>query len=98
MTGLSPTATIVAAKEQVSCDLDDDAVILHLGNGTYYSLSGVGTRIWTLAQEPKRLSELRDIILREYDVEPERCWRDLERLVQELAAEHLVEVHDEALA
>ena len=58
----------------------------------YYSLEGVGARIWGLIQEPKTVKEIRDAILNDYAVEPERCERDLLAVLQEMAEEGLVEV------
>ena len=44
-------AIVKAAKEQVSCDLAGEAVILNLKSGQYFGLNEVGTRIWNLIQE-----------------------------------------------
>lgn len=68
--------------------------ILDLKAGVYYGLDEVGARIWNLLQEPKIVSEIRHTLLEEYDVEPERCERDLLALLQRLADEGLVEVAD----
>jgi len=89
---------IGATKEQVACDLAGEAVILNLKDGTYYGLNSVGARIWHLIQEPKTVDEIRDAVLKEYDVEPDRCERDLMALLQELAAKELIEIRDEAPA
>jgi hypothetical protein len=64
----------------------------------YYGLDAVGARIWSLIQEPRTVNEIRDILLEEYEVEPERCERDLLALLQKLADEGLIEVKDEASA
>jgi hypothetical protein len=96
MKGLgSGGSTVVVAKEQVSCDLGGEAAILNLKSGVYYGLDPVGARIWNLIQEPKSLNEIREILLKEYDVEPDRCDRDLLALLQKLASEGLIEVRDE---
>ena len=63
-------------------------------NGTYYGLDEVGARVWSLIQEPRSVAALRDAITDEYDVEPERCERDLLALLQELEAAELIEVRD----
>jgi hypothetical protein len=89
---LSGHSTVVAVKQQLSCDLDEEAVILHLKAGVYYGLDSVGARIWALIQEPKTVEQIKDAILREYDVEPDRCERDVLALLQELAAEDLIEI------
>ena len=91
---ISCGSIIVAIKEQVSCDLAGEAVILSLKDGVYYGLDPVGARIWSLIQEPRTLVEVRDAITDEYDVEPERCESDLLKLVRQLADNGLIEVLD----
>ncbi len=91
---IPPSASVEVVKEQVSCELDGETAILNLKNGVYYSLDPVGSRIWKLIQEPKKLEEIKDVVLQEYDVEPERCERDLRELLQNLAAEGLIEVRE----
>ena len=82
----------MAAKDQVSSDLGGEVAILDLKAGVYYGLDAVGARIWSLIQEPRTVNEIRDILLEEYEVEPERCERDLLVLLQRLADEGLIEV------
>ena len=91
---ISRRSTVVATGDQVSSDLKGEVAILNLKAGVYYGLDGVGARIWTLLQEPKTVSEIRDVLLQEYDVEAERCKRDLLALLQRLVNEGLVEVED----
>lgn len=89
---LSPGAVVVAARDQVSADLEGEAVILNLADGVYYGLDGVGARIWELLREPRTAAELRDAVTAEYDVDPDTAWRDLAGLLAELAARRLVEI------
>lgn len=89
---VSGDSTVVAAKDQVSSDLGGEVAILDLKAGVYYGLDAVGARIWSLIQEPRTVNEIRDILLEEYEVEPERCERDLLVLLQRLADERLIEV------
>ncbi len=91
---VSGSSTVVAAKDQVSSDLGGEVAILDLKAGVYYGLDAVGARIWSLIQEPRTVNEIRDILLEEYDVEPERCERDLLALLRRLADEGLVEVRN----
>lgn len=95
---ISQSSTVVAVKEQVSSELEGESVILNLKSGTYYGLNNVGARIWNLIQEPKQVSEVREAILEEYEVEPEHCDRDILELLQQLANVELIEVRDEAVA
>jgi hypothetical protein len=91
---VSGGSIVVAAKDQVSSDLGGEVAILDLKAGVYYGLDAVGVRIWSLIQEPRSVNEIRDILLEEYEVEPERCERDLLGLLRRLAEEGLVEVRN----
>ncbi len=83
---------IVAARSLFSCELADGAVILDARSGVYYGLDAVGTRVWSLIQEPRSLSSILSVLLDEYDVEPNQCERDLRRLVDELAQLKLIDL------
>jgi len=78
--------------------LAGEAAILNLKNGVYYGLDAVGARIWTLIQDARSVGQVRDALLEEYDVEPERCEADLLALLARLEAEGLIEVKDESAA
>ena len=95
---LSVQSIVVAAKDQVSCDLGGEAAILSIRNGVYYGLDPVGAQIWNLLQEPHRVAEIREAVLREYEVEPERCERDLIVLLEKLLVEGLIEVKESGSA
>jgi hypothetical protein len=86
----------MASTDQVSCDLAGEAAILNLKNSVYYGLDTVGARVWTLVQEPITVGAVRDAMVREYDVEPERCERDLIDLLEKLAAEGLIAINSAA--
>jgi hypothetical protein len=96
MTSLSGQSVVVAAKEQVSCDVGGEAAILNMRNGVYYGLDSVGARVWDLIQQPLCVADLHAAVLREYDVEPARCEHDLLALLQSLLAEGLIELREDA--
>ena len=89
---LSLHTVVVVAAEQVSCPLGEEAAILNLKNSVYYGMNPVGARIWELLKQPKRVSELCDVLLDEYEVEQERCSKDLLTLLQKMREEGLIEV------
>jgi hypothetical protein len=91
-TTISGHSVVVATKDQVSCDLAGEAAILNIKSGVYYGLNPVGARIWNLMQQPRKVAEIQDEITNEYEVEPERCSRDLVALLEKLFAEGLIEV------
>ncbi len=91
---LSNDSIVVVSPDQVSSDLAGEVVMLNLKNGTYYGLDEVGAHVWALIQEPRAVAAIRDAILAEYDVEPERCEQDLLALLSDLADNGLIEVRD----
>lgn len=86
---------IVASTSQASTAVgEDEAVILELDRGTYFGVSGVAATIWALAQEPRSVREIADTVVREYDVEPDRCLDDTVRFIDDLIENGLAEVID----
>jgi hypothetical protein len=92
------SSVVVAIQDQVSTNLSGEMVILNLNSGVYYGLDKVGARIWSLIQDAQTVNDVINTILDEYDVEPERCERDIVSLLQKLSAEGLIEVRDETVA
>jgi hypothetical protein len=91
---ITANSVVVATKDQVSSDLAGEAVVLSLRTAMYYGLDQVGLRIWELVREPMRVAAIRDTIAHEYEVELERCERDVLDLLRQLASEGLIEVRD----
>ncbi len=91
---LSLHAIVVAASEQVSCALGEEAAILNLKNSVYYGMNPVGARVWDLLKQPRSVAELRDTLLEEIEVDEERCGKDLLALLGTLQGEGLIEVRD----
>jgi hypothetical protein len=90
---LSLESTVVVSQNQVACGLGDEVVILNLGDGEYYGLNRVGSRIWAMIQEPVGVAEVRDRLLQEYDeLDPERCTREILHLLEQMAESALIEV------
>ena len=89
---LKDDSIVVASSNQFACDLKEELLILNTTLGFYYGLDPVGKRIWSLLQEPKQVSAIRDVLIREYDVERECCTLDLRALLQDLVQNGLIEV------
>jgi hypothetical protein len=98
MSEISCGAVVVVAKDQVSCDLKGQAAILNLNDGMYYGLNEVGARIWSLLSEPITVGLIRDQLEREYDVDGDRCEKDLVTLLSQLQDAGLIEVKNEGAA
>lgn len=93
---LNSESRIVKAENQVSSDLGGEAVILSLHDGMYYGLDAVGARVWSLVQQPRKVAELRDAIVAEYEVDSVRCEADLIVLLEDMAGRGLIKVDGDA--
>jgi hypothetical protein len=92
-TSFNPNDSVVAAKSaQLSTNLGGEYVILGLTDEVYYGLDGVGARIWEFIQQPRKFSEIVDLITTEYDVEREQCEQDVSVLISELSKRSLAQV------
>lgn len=78
--------------ELIETEVDGELVALHVDNGTCYGFNATATRIWGLIEQPRRLSDLKEQLTREFEVEPEVCERQLGELLRELEADGLVEL------
>jgi hypothetical protein len=73
-------------------EVGDEAVLLKLASENYFGLDAVGTRIWALLNQDTALKRAYDILVDEYEVEPEVLERDLLELVERMAEAGLVVV------
>ncbi|HYD37363.1 MAG TPA: PqqD family protein [Allosphingosinicella sp.] len=78
--------------ELIEAEVDGELVALHVDNGTCYGFNGTATRIWALIEQPRRFSELKEELIREFDVDPDLCERQLNELLRELEGDGLVEL------
>lgn len=65
--------TIQRREEVFTSPLDDKLLMLSLEQGRYFSLSGVGPRIWELLATPTSQAGLIERLVEEFEVAPEVC-------------------------
>lgn len=94
MDRITMQSTVCAAKNQVSCDLAGEAVILSLDQGMYYTMNPVGARIWSMLQTSMPVQEILDSLMSEFEIGAETCEADLLAVLEDLAREGLIEVED----
>ena len=95
MSGKNPIGldTVVAQIEElVSSDLDGETVMMSVKNGKYYGMDAIGSRIWALIKQPRSVSELCDILLKEFNVDRERCEKDVLIFLNKLAEDNLIRI------
>ncbi len=89
---ISGATRVVTTRNQVSTDLGKEVAILNLDSGIYYGLNEVGADIWNFIDEPRSVLQIHGHIRTQYEVDPDRCYRDLVELLKQLADAGLVEL------
>jgi hypothetical protein len=92
---VGPNTVIAQIEELVSSDLDGETVMMSVKNGKYYGMDAIGSRIWALIKKPRSVSELCDILLMEFNVDRDRCKKDVLAFLNKLAEDNLVKIIDE---
>lgn len=72
--------------------MGEDAVLLHVNRGDYYSLNKVGARLWVLTDGKKSITDLAVIITKEFDISQEEAEKDILEMAAQLEKEGLVKV------
>ncbi len=98
MREIAESSIVVATQEQISSDLGGESVILNMKTGVYHGLNEVGARVWDLIEKPKAVKDIKQVLLDEYEVEPDVCTDDLFLLLNNLKTAGLIEVKNETAA
>jgi hypothetical protein len=89
-------AAIRIKKDVVFRDLEGEMVLLNLATGVYFGLDPVGTRIWGLIDGRRSAAAIVEALTAEYEVDPQTCETDLDRFLESLRDNELVELDDGA--
>lgn len=74
--------------------MGEDAVLLHVQRGDYYSLNRVGARLWMIADGTKSIDDLASLLTEEFEISHEQAVKDIIELVEQFVNEGLVKVVD----
>jgi len=69
---------------------DEEAAIINLKTGTYFSLNKAATRIWSMVEKGANFDELVAFTVSNYEVENSAAKTDLEQFVDKLVNEDLI--------
>ena len=78
--------------DQVSCDMAGEAIVLNMKSGVYFEMDQVAALIWNLLEKPRTVREIRDAIMKEYEVDSNTCEKDLKSFLDHLQSAGLIEI------
>ena len=85
-------SVVVRKKDLPSTAVDADLVILNLETNNYIGLDNIGRRIWELLDTPSPVAEIARMMCAQFAGPPGVIERDVLALLQEMAAEGLIDV------
>ena len=78
----------------LEAEVHDELVALNIDKGTCYGFNVTATRVWALLEQPTTFDEIKDVLLDEFDVDPETCHDQLTALLSDLEEKGLVEAQE----
>jgi hypothetical protein len=83
---------IVGNAKIVFNEMDGETIMMSIENGEYYGMNSMGTRIWRLLSTPKRVSDICDTLLPDFDVTQEQCSKDVLLCLNKMAEKGVVKI------
>ena len=74
----------------LSCEVDDDMVLMRIESGRYYYLNETGRAIWNLLDKPLPVSQLCSTLVDLFEIEADRCEREVLAFIENLRQDGLV--------
>ena len=68
----------------------DEAILIDINTGTYFSLNEVGTEFWEMLDGTQTIEQHATVIANKYEVETDMVVTDLLELAEEMAKDKLI--------
>jgi len=89
---LAPNDRLICPPEVLSRVLDGEAILLHLGSGTYFGMNEVATRAWELIVAGTTYATMCGSLVAEFDVSQAEIERDMNEFLAALREKDLLGV------
>ena len=80
--------------EIIAAEADQDLVMVSVATGYYYGLSDVAREIWDAIERPKKISDLVDDLIANYQIDSISCKEQTLSFLEALLDEGLLQVKD----
>lgn len=80
--------------EIISAEAGEEVVMVSIQNGFYYGVAGVAREIWSEVENPKKVSDLVEVLSHKYNIDRSSCELETLKFLEDLLAERLLQVKD----
>lgn len=92
------STVVKQAKDQISCNLDDQVAILNMQSAQYFGLDDVGSVIWAELAEGRTVRDICATIVDQFEIDDTQCELDVIEFLDKLIEAGLVEISTSAAA
>jgi hypothetical protein len=85
---------LVRDSEPMPTTVDEEVVVLSVRAGAYFGFNRIGTEIWNMLAEPRRVGHILDTLAQSHEVDRDTMTRDVNQFLQTLIERRLVRVVD----
>lgn len=89
---MTPDSVVTRSDEIVAGVVDADVMMMSIESGKYFHLNTSAGRIWDMLEQPRTVSELCEMLSRDFKVTPEDCQKEVLHFLDELASRKIVKV------
>ncbi|MDP1738024.1 MAG: PqqD family protein [Caulobacter sp.] len=89
------TDTLYARRpDTVAANLGEELAVLDLPSGSYLGFNATAAHVWRLLSRPRSLDALCDGLTAEFEIDADRCRREVSALLERLVAANLAIIVD----
>jgi hypothetical protein len=85
---------LVRDSEPLPTTVDEEVIVLSVRAGAYFGFNRIGSEIWNMLSEPRRVGEILDTLAQSHEVDLDTMTRDVTQFLQTLIERRLVRVVD----
>ncbi len=85
---------LVRDSEPIPATVEEETVVLSIRAGAYFGFNRVGTEIWNMLMEPRRVGDIFDLLSQTHEVDAATMTRDVTVFLNSLINRRLLRVVD----
>jgi hypothetical protein len=89
---ITPNSVVTRNDDIVAGVVDADVMMMSIESGKYYQLNTSAGRIWDMLEQPRTVSELCEMLSKDFKVTPEGCQKEVLHFLDELVSRKIVKV------
>lgn len=76
----------------LSCQIDNETVLLDMEVGVYLGMNKVASRIWELIAAPVTVAELLGVLIKEYEIDEGQCREEMVVFLNNMLEKNIIGV------